>query len=74
LDGDQSGFSHWDFASTNPKELYCLAQAFGLEYEEQDNQITHSMSIVLVAPDRDSGQVLVHRLDVRTADGKPAAS
>jgi protein SCO1 len=51
LDGDQSGFSHWDFATTNPTELRRLAPAFGLEYGEEDNQIAHTMSIVLIAPD-----------------------
>jgi len=51
LDGDEGGFSHWDFASTNPTDLGRLAQAFGLQYEEQDNQISHSMNIVLIAPD-----------------------
>ncbi|MGD0416062.1 MAG: SCO family protein [Terriglobales bacterium] len=51
LDGDASGFSHWDFASTNPTDLRRLAQAFGLQYEEKDNQISHNMSIVLIAPD-----------------------
>jgi protein SCO1 len=51
LDGDEGGFTHWDFASTNPTDLRRLAQAFGLEYDEQDNQISHSMSIVLIAPD-----------------------
>ena len=51
LDGDQSGFSHWDFASTNPGDLARVAQAFGLQYEEEDNQISHNMSIVLIAPD-----------------------
>lgn len=50
LDGDESGFSHWDFASTNPADLRRLAQAFGLEYEEADNQISHTMSIILIAP------------------------
>ena len=51
LDGDASGFSHWDFASTNPTELRQLAKTFGLEYDEEDNQISHSMSIALIAPD-----------------------
>lgn len=51
LDDDASGFAHWDFASTNPADLGHLAQAFGLQYEEQDNQISHNMSIVLIAPD-----------------------
>jgi protein SCO1/2 len=48
---DESGFSHWDFASTNATDLAHLGQAFGLEYEEQDNQISHTMNIVLIAPD-----------------------
>ncbi len=52
LDGDEGGFSQWDFASTNPADLSRLAKAFGLEYQEEGNQITHSMSIVLIAPDR----------------------
>jgi protein SCO1/2 len=51
LDGDQSGFSHWDFASTNPEDLARVAQEFGLQYQEEDNQISHNMSIVLIAPD-----------------------
>jgi protein SCO1/2 len=51
LDGDASGFSHWDFASTNPTDLRRLTQAFGLRYEQEDNQISHNMSIVLIAPD-----------------------
>ncbi len=51
LDGDEGGFAHWDFASTNPTDLSRLAQAFGLEYERQDNQISHTMSIVLIDPD-----------------------
>jgi len=51
LDGDQTGFSHWDFASPNPADLARVAQAFGLQYEEVDNQISHNMSILLIAPD-----------------------
>jgi protein SCO1 len=51
LDDDPSGFAHWDFASTAPSELRQLANAFGLEYIEEDNQISHTMSIVLIAPD-----------------------
>lgn len=51
LNGDATGFSHWDFASTNPSDLARLAQAFGLQYEEQENQILHTMTIVLIAPD-----------------------
>jgi protein SCO1 len=51
LNSDPSGFSHWDFASTTPADLARLAQAFGLVYQQQENQILHSMNIVLIAPD-----------------------
>jgi len=51
LDNDPSGFAHWDFASTTPGDLRQLANAFGLEYIEEDNQISHTMNIVLIAPD-----------------------
>lgn len=51
LDGDKSGFAHWDFASTNPDDMHRLAEAFGLEYGASENQITHSMVIVLIDPD-----------------------
>ena len=50
LDGDKNGFSHWDFASTNPDDMHRLAESFGLEYGGDENQITHSMVIVLIAP------------------------
>jgi len=51
LDNDPAGFSHWDFASTNPGGLRKIADAFGLEYFEEDNQISHSMVIVLISPE-----------------------
>jgi len=51
LDGDATGFAHWDFASTSPAELRLLSNAFGLDYIEEDNQISHTMNIVLIAPD-----------------------
>ncbi len=51
LDNDASGFAHWDFASTSAAHLRQLANAFGLEYIEEDNQISHTMDIVLIAPD-----------------------
>jgi protein SCO1 len=51
MHGDPSGFAHWDFATTSPEMLEKLAGAFGLSYEEADNQISHTMNIVLIAPD-----------------------
>ena len=51
LRDDASGFAHWDFVSTTPADLQKLASAFGLQYFEQNNQISHGMSTVLLAPD-----------------------
>ena len=51
LDNDAAGFSHWDFASSNSGDLRKIADAFGLEYFEEDNQISHSMVIVLISPE-----------------------
>jgi len=48
---DASGFSHWDFATTSPDDLHLLSEAFGLIYIEEDNQISHTMNIVLLSPD-----------------------
>jgi protein SCO1/2 len=48
---DPSGFEHWDFVSTSSDDLRKLATAFGLEYFEQDNQISHSMNTILLATD-----------------------
>jgi protein SCO1 len=51
LNEDPKGFEHWQFAVPSPENLRKLADAFGLLYEEEDNQITHSMSTVLVDSD-----------------------
>jgi len=51
LDNDATGFSQWDFATTNATDLRALADAFGLTYFEEDNQISHSMDIVLITPE-----------------------
>jgi protein SCO1 len=51
LRDEGSGFAHWDFVSTTPADLHRLASAFGLAYFEEDNQISHSMKTILLAPD-----------------------
>lgn len=50
LDNHAEGFSHWDFASADPADMRAIADAFGLQYFEEDNQISHSMDIVLIGP------------------------
>jgi protein SCO1 len=52
LRDDATGFSHWDFATTSPDQLKILADTFGLLYIEEDNQISHTMNIVLIGPDQ----------------------
>lgn len=51
LSGDEKGLGHWVFTVPTPENLKKLAQAFALMYEEEDNQIAHSMSTVLIGPD-----------------------
>jgi len=51
LDNHAEGFAHWDFASADPVDMRRIADAFGLEYFEDDNQISHSMDIVLLTPE-----------------------
>jgi protein SCO1/2 len=51
LNGDEKKFEHWSFTVPTPENLKKLAQALALVYEEEDNQIAHSMSTVLIGPD-----------------------
>ena len=51
LDNHAEGFAHWDFASADPADMRRIADTFGLEYFEEDNQISHSMDIVLLSPE-----------------------
>lgn len=51
LGGDEKKFEHWSFTVPTPENLKRLAEAFALIYEEEDNQIAHSMSTVLIGPD-----------------------
>ena len=50
LSDDPKGFAYWSFAVPSPDNLKKLADAFSLIYEEQDNQIAHSMSTDLIDP------------------------
>jgi protein SCO1/2 len=51
LSGGEKGFTHWAFTVPTPENLKKLAEAFALIYEEEDNQISHSMNTVLIGPD-----------------------
>lgn len=51
VEHDAKGFQHWDFVSTTPDDLQKLVGSFGLEYSEEDSQISHSMNTILLDPD-----------------------
>jgi len=51
LKDDPSGFADWVFATTSPDDLHLLSEAFGLIFIEEDNQISHSMNIILIGAD-----------------------
>ena len=50
LNEDAKGFDHWQFTAPSPENLRKLANAFGLVYIEEDNQISHSVCTVLIGP------------------------
>jgi protein SCO1/2 len=45
-------FADWEFLRCSPQDLRRLADAFGLQYSEGNNQITHTMRTVMIGPDR----------------------
>jgi protein SCO1/2 len=51
LNDDPKRFAHWQFTAPSPENLKKVATAFSLVYAEEDNQISHTMSTVLVDPD-----------------------
>ena len=51
VEHDPKEFQHWDFVSTTPEDLQILVGSFGLEYSNEDSQISHSMNTILLAPD-----------------------
>ena len=51
LGGDEKRFEHWYFTVPTPENLKKLAEALALVYEEEDNQIAHSMGTLLIGPD-----------------------
>lgn len=44
-------FEHWEFATGNEEEVKSIAQFFGLRYDQQTDQIIHTLSTAIVTPD-----------------------
>jgi protein SCO1/2 len=65
LHGDAAGFAQWTFAAPAADELKKLAEAFGLTYVEEADQISHSINIVLIGPD---GRVVKYWSDTNAKD------
>lgn len=51
LGDDPKGFAHWSFTVPTSENLKKLAEAFALLYEEEDNQIAHTMSTAVMNAD-----------------------
>lgn len=51
LDGDSAGFSHWSFVDESPANLKKLATAFNVIYRPSKDDIIHTMTTALIAPD-----------------------
>jgi len=43
-------FSHWEFATGTKDQVKGIAQYFGLRYFEENDQITHGLRTVIIAP------------------------
>ena len=43
-------FEHWQFASAGPKETRAFANFFGLSYDQEGDQIVHSLRTALIDP------------------------
>ena len=51
LDGDAAGFAHWSFVDETPANLKKLATDFNVIYRPSKDDIIHTMTTALVAPD-----------------------
>jgi protein SCO1/2 len=51
LQDDPQGFQHWEFARASTSDLHALADAFGLEFHEENRQILHTVRTLLIGPD-----------------------
>jgi protein SCO1/2 len=44
-------FGHWEFATGSEEEVKSIAQFFGLRYDQQTDQIIHTLSTAILTPD-----------------------
>jgi len=67
LDDNASAFSHWEFEDTTPGGGKKLAEAFGLEYSEENNQITHTVATMTMRSSSASLRELAARAGLEPA-------
>jgi protein SCO1/2 len=48
---EQDGFTNWEFATGSGKQVKAVADYFGLQYKQDQDQIIHSLVTALVGPD-----------------------
>jgi protein SCO1/2 len=44
-------FEHWEFATGTPEQIKEMAQFFGLTYNQETDQIVHSLRTVIITPE-----------------------
>jgi protein SCO1/2 len=44
-------FAHWEFATGSPEEIRNIAAFFGLSYQQDADQIIHSLRTAIISPD-----------------------
>jgi protein SCO1/2 len=51
IGSDKDGFKRWAFATGSPEQIKSVAQFFGLNYWQENNQIIHGLRTAIITPD-----------------------
>lgn len=51
IGSDKDGFKRWEFATGSPEQIKNIAQFFGLNYWQENDQIIHGLRTAIIAPD-----------------------
>lgn len=46
----KDGFSHWQFATSTPKEIATMAKYFGVAYQQEQGVLVHTLQTVVIDP------------------------
>jgi protein SCO1 len=57
---DKDGFKRWEFATGSPEQIKSVAQFFGLNYWQENNQVIHGLRTAIIASDGKVAKVYRH--------------